>query len=57
MAGNYTRTLATAKTDPKTAPIDYKSQGPFIRELVASKVVQDVMLEAEIDSSRSFYNG
>lgn len=57
MAGNYTQTLATAKTDPKTAPIDYKSQGPFIRELVASKVVQDVMLEAEIDSSRSFYKG
>ena len=48
MAGNYTQTLATAKTDPKTVPIDYKVQGPFIRELVASKVVTEPTLAMEV---------
>lgn len=57
MAGNYTQTLATAKTDPKTVPIDYKVQGPFIRELVASKVVTEPTLAMEVSSDRSYFKG
>lgn len=57
MAGNYTQTLATAKTDPKTVPIDYKVQGPLIRELVASNVVTEPTLAMEISSARSFFTG
>lgn len=57
MAGNYTQTLVAAKTDPKTTPIDYKVQGPFIREIVASGVVQEPTLAMEVSSARSFFTG
>lgn len=57
MAGNYTQTLVAAKTEPKTTPIDYKVQGPFIREIVASGVVQEPTLAMEVSSARSFFTG
>lgn len=57
MAGNYTQTLVAAKTEPKTTPIDYKVQGPFIREIVASGVVSEPTLAMEISSAQSFFTG
>lgn len=54
----YEQTVVTTPTEPSAdTAFDLKVQAPFIRELVATGVVMEPTLQAEISSARSFFNG
>lgn len=54
----YTQTTVTTPSTPSSeTTFDLAVQAPFIRELVAEGVVEEPALAAEMDSSRSFFNG
>lgn len=55
---NYTQTTVTAPGTPSTSSMfDLDKFSIFIRELVAEGTVEEPALAAEMDSSRSFFNG
>ena len=54
----YTQTVPTAATAPSTTSVfDLTIQAPFIREIVATGIVMEPTLQAEITSARSYFNG
>ena len=55
---SYTQTVPAAPTAPSTTSVfDFNVQAPFIREIVATGIVMEPTLQAEITSARSFFNG
>lgn len=54
----YTQTTVSAPTQPSTESMfDLTKFSVFIRELVAEGTIEEPTLAAEMDSSRSFFNG
>lgn len=54
----WSQTVVTTPTTPSDSSMfDLQFQAPLIRELVAERVVDEPKLQAELDSSRSFFNG
>lgn len=58
IATGYNQTVVKAPTTPSTSSMfDLDKFSIFIRELVAEGTVEEPALAAEMDSSRSFFNG
>ena len=54
----YTQTTVGAPTAPSTTNVfDYNIQFPFYRDLFARKIVEEPVMQQELNSSRSFFNG
>lgn len=54
----YTQTTVGAPTAPSTTSVfDYDIQFPFYRDLFARKIVEEPVMQQELNSSRSFFNG
>ena len=54
----YNPTVVTAPTAPSTTDVfDYEINFPLYREIVKEGLIDEPMLQAEIDSSRSFFTG
>ena len=54
----YTQTTVGAPTAPSTTSVfDYNIQFPFYRDLFARKIVEEPVMQQELNSSRSFFNG
>ena len=55
---SYTQTTVGAPTAPSTTSVfDYDIQFPFYRDLFARKIVEEPVMQQELNSSRSFFNG
>ena len=54
----YTQTTVGAPTAPSTTNVfDYNIQFPFYRDLFARKIVEEPVMQQELNSSRSYFNG
>ena len=54
----YTQTAVGAPTAPSTtSAFDYDIQFPFYRDLFARKIVEEPVMQQELNSSRSYFNG
>ena len=54
----YTQTTVGVPTTPSTTTaFDYDIQFPFYRDLFARKIVEEPVMQQELNSSRSFFNG
>lgn len=54
----YTQTTVGAPTTPSTTTaFDYDIQFPFYRDLFARKIVEEPVMQQELNSSRSYFNG
>ena len=54
----YDQTLVTAPTQPSTETVfDYDIQFPFYRDIFANKIVEEPVMQQELNSARSFFNG
>ena len=54
----YTQTTVGVPTTPSTTTaFDYGIQFPFYRDLFARKIVEEPVMQQELNSSRSYFNG
>jgi hypothetical protein len=54
----YDQTLVTTPTQPSTETVfDYDIQFPFYRDIFANKIVEEPVMQQELNSARSFFNG
>ena len=54
----YTQTTVGVPTTPSTTTaFDYDIQFPFYRDLFARKIVEEPVMQQELNSSRSYFNG
>ena len=54
----YTQTTVGVPTTPSTkTAFDYDIQFPFYRDLFARKIVEEPVMQQELNSSRSYFNG
>lgn len=55
---NYTQTTVAAPTAPSTtSKFDIAVMRPLIREQVANEIIEEPMIQKEMTSARSFFNG
>lgn len=54
----YTQTVVKTPTTPSTETVfDYDIQFPFYRDIFARKIVEEPVMQQELNSARSFFNG
>lgn len=54
----YDQTLVTTPTQPSTETVfDYDIQFPFYRDIFTNKIVEEPVMQQELNSARSFFNG